>query len=492
MSSTRRSTTGEFHQERYCSSPEFEGDAISGLPAAKRIALIEDKTVREILWFIQWRSLTPGGLKKLCDELLAAFPDRIGTPTLRKLEQSKRKSIPRQQFRQLRNEFDLPNDGDDVWSASLLLDGEPDNYKVPPEQYRIDYYLNEVRDSFDDLPQRLRDFCLNPKLDITKGVKYFEDLVNALVALRVRAGVQARSRLAETEITKKIFDTLDFWGSRRRMILIEGVAGIGRTESVKAWADSQGGLVRYVEVPSSSDDRSFFSAIARSLGVARGTSMKAQEIKVRIEEMLATSEVMLAFDEAQYLWGQSYRPRKTPDRLLWVKTVFDAGTPIALVAHTDFSKWQALFVKQTLWTDEQFERRLNRRIALPPEHSSDDMLKIARAHFQDGDRKCWNLLAAYALGTEKKQASGIVEALESARYRAEQDGRTRVEFTDIEAALVHDHGFLLKATAIPLQGRRTDAAEGQLSHRRNHVDQKGGVKTPISVGRNPEIDFVNR
>jgi len=75
-------------------------------------------------------------------------------------------------------------------------------------------------------------------------------------------------------------------------------------------------------------------------------------------------------------------------------------------------------VKRTLRTDEQFERRLNRRVSLPTEHSREDMLKIARTHFPAGDSRCWNLLASYALDTDKKQASGIVDALKSACYRA--------------------------------------------------------------------------
>jgi ATP-dependent exoDNAse (exonuclease V) alpha subunit len=140
-------------------------------------------------------------------------------------------------------------------------------------------------------------------------------------------------------------------------------------------------------------------------------------------------------------------PRKTPDRLLWVKTTFDGGTPIALIARSDFSKWHAHYVQRTLWTDEQFERRLNRRVLLPREHSKEDMLKIAKAHLPNGDSPSWKLLAAYALASEKNQASGIVEALESAIYRAKQDGRDEVMFNDIQAALIHDHGFAPAARA---------------------------------------------
>jgi hypothetical protein len=455
VSNTRKSATGTFHQERFCSSPEFEGDAINGLAAAKRIAIVKDRVVREVLWFTQWRSLAPSGLQQLCDELISAFPERIGTPILRKLTASKRTVVKGKEIRELRSECGL---GDDEW-AGALLNREFKASEIPLDEWEVNFYQQRALSATEDLPQILRNFCLDPRADISNGVWFFDDLLGALVALREQFIVAARSRLADTIVTSRINQALDFWFARRRMVLIEGVAGIGRTATTRAWCDAHPGLVRYVEVPSSSDDRSFYASIARELGVARGTSFNGQQIKVRVEEMLASSELVLALDESQYLWTQAMHPRKTPDRLLWIKSTFDAGTPIALVAHSDFSKWQEHYVKRTLWTDEQFERRLNRRISLPTEHSSEDMLKIARAHLPTGDGRSLKLLASYALGTEKKQASGIVEALESARYRAEQDGRDEVTFADIEAALIHDHCFLNPASASALQQPRTAVAK---------------------------------
>jgi len=87
------------------------------------------------------------------------------------------------------------------------------------------------------------------------------------------------------------------------------------------------------------------------------------------------------------------------------------------------------------------------------------MLKIARAHLPTGDSRSWQPLASYAIGTEKKQASGIVEALESARYRAQRDGRDQVTFADIESALIHDHCFLKPASASAFQQQRTAVAK---------------------------------
>src|ERR1035441_4730526 len=36
----------------------------------------------EILWYLQAMSLRPGGLLKFVEELLAEFPERLGTPTM--------------------------------------------------------------------------------------------------------------------------------------------------------------------------------------------------------------------------------------------------------------------------------------------------------------------------------------------------------------------------------------------------------------------------
>lgn len=454
MSSTRRSSSGEFHQERFCSAPEFEGDTINGLAAAKRIAIVKDRSTREILWWLQWLSLTPGALQSLCEDLIATFPERIGTPTLRRLQKcGQDRPLSALEIAALKQES---------WHyfpasmSDFLPEREPEREL---EVYWLSTLTDQIAEDLRDLRDRLVRCCLDPQADISAGVWYFEDLLGALEILRERFILAARARLADTAVTRTINETLDFWYARRRMILIEGVAGIGRSETAKAFRDTHAGMVRYVELPSSSDDRSFFAHIAKALGIARGASFKAQQMKVRIEEMLGTSELMVVFDEAQYLWTQAMRPRKTPDRLLWVKTTFDAGTPIALIAHTDFSKWQAHYVARTLWTDEQFERRLNRRVNLPAEHSREDMLKIARAHFPAGEARTWKLLAAYALGTEKKQASGIVEALESARYRAELAGRAEPIFADVEAALINEHNFLKAELGEALQPPSKTPAE---------------------------------
>ena len=463
MSSTRYADEGdELKQNRWASSPDFS-TSVNALIAAKRIALITDRDLCGLLWFIQWRSLEPRGLRRLAEQLVAAFPERLGTPAMRRFHCKPGKKLPRAQTIEIRDEFpgDYPLRGEptEVWSlghAEELLGGseqaDSDRPRCKyvddaPAFYRTDDFLNEAAARCEDLHEHLMRLCVNPGIKLDRvnpkhwdidaaGVWYFDSLLDALKQFRSER--QRGDGLADTETNRHINSALDFCFRRSRMILIEGKAGIGKTAALKAWCDRQQGLARYVEVPSSNDDRSFFSAIAESLGVAKGTAYNGQQIKLRVEEALRASGLMLVMDESQFLWPQYIRPQGIPSRIQWIKSAFDAGTPIALAALPKFSEWQSLYAKRTLWDDDQLERRLNRKVPLPDAHSKEDLLKIARARHPDGDKASWTLLAGYALAAAKKQASAITEALESALDMAQQDGRDAINYDDIDAAVQLD------------------------------------------------------
>jgi AAA domain len=461
MSSTRYAADdGKLRQHRWASDPEFSS-SISAILAAKRIALIADRAMRDLLWFIQSRSIQPRGLRHLAKELINKFPERLGTRTMRSLRLKPGKKLSREQIVKIRSEFpsgpgDFPlkSDVEEPCGAgwvSVCQDA--------PEFYMSDDFIIRVSEAAEDLHEHLLRMCVDPGIDgdpdcderrfaayLAAGketdphaerVWYFHDLVGALNQLRAESGQKSGS-VADTEATQHINNALDFCFRRRRMILIEGKAGIGKTETAKAWCDQQRGLARYVEIPSSNDDRSFFASIAESIGVARGTSYNGQQIKLRVEEALRSSGLMLVLDEGQFLWPQYIRPQGIPSRIQWIKTAFDAGTPIALVALPKFSEWQELYARRTLWDDDQLERRLNRKVLLPEAHSEDDLLKIAQARHPVGDKASWKLLVGYAMAAVKKQASAITEALESAADIAHQQGRDAITYDDIYAAVELD------------------------------------------------------
>ena len=84
MSSTRKAKSGaEFRQERFASSTEFQRGLMANL-VAKRCERLEKPEDRELIWFLQLLSHREGGLKQLTRDLVAKFPDRNSTESMRR------------------------------------------------------------------------------------------------------------------------------------------------------------------------------------------------------------------------------------------------------------------------------------------------------------------------------------------------------------------------------------------------------------------------
>src|SRR5437588_3487913 len=125
-------------QQRWASNPDLS-TSVSALIAAKRIALLDDSETRDLLWFIQWRSLQPRGLRRLAEELIARFPERLGTPATRKLRLRPGRKVLPAQVKELRKEFrrEFPLRGeliDDPWDMDLT----PKYRTDAPKFYRSD------------------------------------------------------------------------------------------------------------------------------------------------------------------------------------------------------------------------------------------------------------------------------------------------------------------------------------------------------------------
>jgi len=144
-------------------------------------------------------------------------------------------------------------------------------------------------------------------------------------------------------------------------------------------------------------------------------------------------------------------------------TAFDAGTPIAMVGLPEFSKWQKYYVEKAMWSDEQFEGRLNRRVRLPSSISDEDFFKIAQSHYPEGNVDAWNMLTGYALASGKKQARAIVAVLKSAHHEAKKAGREVIAFKDIKHAVknIHlpsDNGYSGRDATVPPPAQNAGAA----------------------------------
>lgn len=274
---------------------------------------------------------------------------------------------------------------------------------------------------------RLSRFCLDPRRDpglernAVKG--YRDEWLRSLPA-----GI-------ETEVTRKVGEALSFAKDERRMAIIDGVAGIGKSFAAREWCLRSGGIARFVEVPCSNDDMSFFRSIGQAIGVSTSLQLKAAEIRSRVQEALQGGDLMLVLDEAHYLWPQNWQRYAMPSRVNWIMTALvNANVAVALVTTPQFHAAQRRVEQLTIWNSEQFNGRIGHLQALPEQLGMKDMLAICRVMLPACDEDVCKAVADYS-----RRSQARLRALEAiakrARWFASQDGRVAASGEDVVSVM---------------------------------------------------------
>jgi hypothetical protein len=473
MSNTRRAEPGTpLRQERWASSEEFERGLMGNL-VARRCSALAGPEGRQLVYFLQSLSHREGGLEKVAAELLAAFPERIGTASMHRFGMKPGQVYSAGQVKAIRREIGFDMDSCQEWP----LRGERIHYHVDwgsdlpnevaedndPECYPAEQFTSRCQNAARGLAGHLEEFCLNPALKMDNASPwYFPTLVESLREYQAAFVQKERSGTVLTEIGAQIYDTLNYALDAKCLVLIEGLARMGKTFAAKAWCNERPGQARYVQVPSTNDDVGFFRAIAKAIGVSCGRSWKAVQLRQRIEDTLQTGDLILVMDEAHYLWPVSDCRHALPGRINWVMTALvNQGVPVALVTTPQFITTQKAVENRTHWTSEQFIGRIGHYLPLPKSLGEDDLAKVAKALLPSGNAKSIETLVRYAQGSAKYLA-GIETAVRRARHLAKKEGRERVERADIKRAIqeavIPSDSALANALAEPLKGARRRAA----------------------------------
>jgi hypothetical protein len=378
---TRTAQPGSpLRQERYASSPCFEQGLMAN-HVARRCTLVKSPDERAALWFIQWRSWQPGGLELLAQELL----DNCGSA-----------------------EFGM------VMNRHRVEPGHGYPFEPSAPEYR--------------LKRSLEDFCLNPVSDL---ISLFITVSN----YRAKWIAQRSKEVVQTEIGKRIEDALDYAYEARTLTIIDGDPRLGKSFAAKHHCEISGGLLRYVQVPSSTDLASFLRAIAESLGLATNLNLKAQVLHHRIRDALASGDLGICFDEAHYAWPQGRLRCAVPARVNWIMTTLcNEGIASALVTTPQFYTAQSQLEKQTAWSSAQFIGRVGHVERLPDKLCAADLRKVAAFILPSADERTIAALAAYAAESKKHLAS--IEAIaKRASWLASKAGRSEAGTDDVKRAM---------------------------------------------------------
>lgn len=309
-----------------------------------------------------------------------------------------------------------------------------------------------------ELVDLLIEICINPKLELKfsdsdKSAATTVRLLRELSAFQDCYEANVKSTFILTTIGKEIFDTLDHALAIRKMVVIEGEPGSGKTTAVEAWCAMHQGEARFASLSGITHKTGFFQKLATAIGLA-ASKRKATDMQVKVESFFRKTRLMLVIDEAHYLWPQHQRSQSSPELIDWVNTaLFNQNVPVALICTDQFAKLKTRIEKQTGWTSEQFEHRVKRYKKLTASPTKPDLEAVASrllAMTWNAREERWNvpapapnrdfvkMIVGYAL-TSKMRLPAVAGTVEEARCQARKAGRDRIIANDIRTALFDYH-----------------------------------------------------
>ena len=487
-----------------------ESHAVDRMNPIAKASLLIDGRKKSLLFFLHGMALRFGGFKQLAADLVATLPERLGSRTMHRLGMASG-----QLYSQADADSIIAELRAWTWEDWTLGD---ETACYAKSRRTVEYFLGICRERAEDLDRFLSDLCTCPDFEIripgesrnianaerqrladsasgrtdqrrgTPDPPYFHDVMGALFEYQRRVAERALQGMADTEISKVVFKTLDRALQHRKMVVLEGAPGIGKTKAAETWCESHLGQARFVTLKGCVNKTSIFRTIARALGLAAGYHRGAAGMQVRIEDAIAQSRLMLVIDEAHFLFPQGDRGQARPEMLDWIDTALcNEGVPVALIATPQFRRRLQEAERRTIWQSAQFRRRIRDYSLLAAKVRLADVEAVARRMLPEADGATAKLLSGHALLSEWP-LSWLQDAAEDARAVAREQGRDKVEFSDVESAIEgyrnpSDLGQR-KAFAQPAQGQgrrwqsadvipgtRSEVPEEELAISAGHLDR---------------------
>jgi hypothetical protein len=419
------------------SSPEFAGlQGISGTAVAKRCALLMSPVKRQLLWFIQGISLAEGGLKGLVRELLKMFPERLepdeialkylGGDNMPSADALRRECLEVALHRKKRDGWTHDPISIEEFLVDLCINPR---LKIPLKQGELEtseFDVDLARDEFPELEEHdFRD----------AGLRYFEDVIGALVEYKRRYEQRVRSEFCHTAISREIWEQLDYALKAKTMIVLDGLEGRGKTEAVRAWCNCHLGVARFMSLKGTSTKTAHFREFARALGVGHAKAHTISHMQASVEEVLQVSHLMPVVDESHFAFSQGPRMRTRPEMLDWIDTALcNPPLPVALISTPQFLICMERAAGQVGWNYRQFRRRCKRYVRLAQKNTPEDIEAVARHLLPGADKATIKQVMAYE-ALSKRDLSAVGDVVREAKLLAEEDGARKVTFEHVKRAM---------------------------------------------------------
>lgn len=399
-----------FRQDAFASSPDHERGIMGNL-VAERCSRFPDAEDVTVYWWLQQVSWRVGGLAAFAVDFLDTYRDRIGTPSMLSYGMKPGQTYTRDQVRMIRTEIPdplvdhhFPLKGEEPMTMPEFLglpkSSDSDGRRVYPNSYPASAFQNRCIITHQEFSELLARSLVDPaSRPLRCNLWNFPQLWDCLLEYRQREIDEAASDIIETEVTKKVFEELDYGLEARTFVLIEGLEGVGKTAAALNWCARHPGQAVYIRLEAGADEQTLYRSIARQVGTSCSYGRKAKEMRARLQDALQAGQLMLVLDEAHFLWPSSARSeRSVPKHVEWVRTALvDYGVPVALISTPQFFDQACKRFLKSGWNSRQVRRRLDRITQLPETLKAADAEAVVRWYFPKLDEKRVIQLGALAL-----------------------------------------------------------------------------------------------
>ncbi len=438
--------------------------------------MLADGRFPDAMWFLQWVSIPEnyaGGLSKFAADFIDDCSEKIGP---RSLIEKGRRALTSEDLEAIIE--DLPNVDDlfpdpetKQWLSAVMCDLEfgDDLGEQTLQQLKkaridrlaqldfaalqapcieaarrdlVDYFFMVCTDIETHFTRGERCFGQNPARpgSFKYGLRlwYWPGMWDCFFEWMEQRAAKVRSSIAETSVTKEVFRWLDLARKSRRGVMIIGNSRFGKTEAIRCWSGMYPWRARIIETPSSSAEGELLREIARALGIRAHRSTKFNELRAVIDIVLRQSQVMLIFDEFQFMIPSNPGRRSDPPRLNYVRRAI-MDIPLATAFICTPQSWKRVeknYLKVTGYTIEQFEGRLLRSaVVLPEELPRDEMIAVARIHFPGLSVDHLEWIVRQVRAFQGSVLSCIENIARLSRIHAEEGGRASLKLDDIKLAI---------------------------------------------------------
>jgi len=448
MSTRRVLIDAQRRQHGLASDPVYAAaQGIQGTIVTKKAGILTSQRARNLLFFLQALSLpelagrpNPGGLKRWVREFLNEFSSRFDRASMRRRE--------------------LVESNLAQFIIGLCTD--PKMLIVAPGEEESSFSRDELSQAWPDIDTG--SIC-------AAGVSWFRDIIGALWEFQESFARRQAEGFAATSIARQVFSALDAGLRLQRIVLINGLEGIGKSEAARGWCAQHLGESRYVDLTGINNKTSFFRSIARALGLPSSESLNTAQLQTRIEAMLQRSGLMLVIDEAHYIWPQSERSEAPPEIMNWINTALcNRGVPVGLVTTPQFVASMQRVEKKTGWNSGQFMRRIKRVVQLSERPDQRDLEAVARKLVPKASESFLKMVVGFAGSQKRHHMDALADVIKESAEIARVEGREVPTFTDARAAI---DGVLVPST---------------LAKQSIFANAKQTSRRPIRPAEKPSID----